>query len=299
MGPFAPKAGLGMENSTAIGNGFGWTAPACVQEALVLTDKLVTGPLTIVRVMCTKLRQCRSQDRLRAQKAGQRQLANRSSATALDKAPKHDAGARRAQLGRWASPRTAYKYRDRFKATALRLSHCPVAHRASREDLRQPGAQLLRRFLQPGPATLCPRPAFTDTRHYGDPDMTTDEQAIRDLVARWHAATARGDVDTVLALMSEDAVFLVPGKPPMSGRGAFEKGLRSVLTTHRIESTGEIKDIEISGTLAYCLTLLTVKMIPVGGGEANTRSGNTLTIFHRQMDGSWLLVRDANLLPAP
>jgi len=128
--------------------------------------------------------------------------------------------------------------------------------------------------------------------------MSTDEQAIRDLVARWHAATATGDVDTVLTLMSEDVVFLVPGKPPMSGRSAFEKGLRSVLQTHRIESTGEIKEIEISGTLAYCLTLLKVKMIPVDGGEENTRAGNTLTIFHRQTDGSWLLVRDANLLSA-
>jgi uncharacterized protein (TIGR02246 family) len=129
--------------------------------------------------------------------------------------------------------------------------------------------------------------------------MSTDEQAIRNLVARWHAATAAGDVDSVLTLMSEDAVFLVPGKPPMNGRTAFEKGLRSVLQTHKIESTGEIKEIEISGPLAYCLTSLKVKMIPAGGGEANTRSGNTLTIFQRQKDGSWLLVRDANLLPAP
>ena len=129
--------------------------------------------------------------------------------------------------------------------------------------------------------------------------MTTDEQAIRDLVARWHAATAAGDVDIVLALMSEDAVFLVPGKPPINGRSAFEQGLRSVLQTHRIESTGEVKELEVSGALAYCLTLLTVKMTPVEGGESNTRSGNTLTIFHRQDNGSWLLVRDANLLPAP
>jgi uncharacterized protein (TIGR02246 family) len=128
--------------------------------------------------------------------------------------------------------------------------------------------------------------------------MSTDEQAIRDLVAQWHAATAAGDVETVLTLMSEDVVFLVPGKPPMNGRSTFEKGLRSVLQSHRIESTGEIKEIEVSGDLAYCLTSLTVKMIPVGNGDANTRSGNTLTIFHKQTDKSWLLVRDANLLPA-
>ena len=45
--------------------------------------------------------------------------------------------------------------------------------------------------------------------------MQTDEQQIRALVATWMAATKAGDVETVLGLMTEDAVFLVPGKPAM------------------------------------------------------------------------------------
>ncbi len=56
--------------------------------------------------------------------------------------------------------------------------------------------------------------------------MTTDEQAIRRLVAQWHTATAAGDVEVVLGLMAEDVVFLVPDQPPMKGRSTFEKGLR-------------------------------------------------------------------------
>lgn len=55
--------------------------------------------------------------------------------------------------------------------------------------------------------------------------MNADEQAIRNLVAQWHRATAAGDVDTVLGLMDEGAVFLVAGRPPMKGRSTFEKGL--------------------------------------------------------------------------
>ena len=38
--------------------------------------------------------------------------------------------------------------------------------------------------------------------------MSTDELTIRDLVALWHSATARGDVDTLLRLMAPDAIFL-------------------------------------------------------------------------------------------
>ena len=85
--------------------------------------------------------------------------------------------------------------------------------------------------------------------------MDTDEQAIRDLVAQWHRATAAGDVDTVLGLMSEDVVFLVAGKPPMEGRSTFEKGLRSLLKSHRIDSSGEVQECVVAGDLAYCWSL--------------------------------------------
>jgi uncharacterized protein (TIGR02246 family) len=128
--------------------------------------------------------------------------------------------------------------------------------------------------------------------------MTTDEQAIRNLVAKWHRATAAGDVDTILGLMAEDVVFLVAGKPPMKGRSTFEKGLRTLLKSHRIESSGDVQEVLVSGDLACCWTLLKVRVTPLSGGSANERSGSTLSILRKQADGSWVLVRDANLLPS-
>lgn len=44
--------------------------------------------------------------------------------------------------------------------------------------------------------------------------MLNDEQAIRDLVKKWMVATQAGDIETVLSLMTEDVVFLVPGQQP-------------------------------------------------------------------------------------
>ena len=129
--------------------------------------------------------------------------------------------------------------------------------------------------------------------------MSSDEQAIRNLVVEWHRATAAGDVDAVLRLMAEDVVFLVAGRPPMKGRRQFEQGLRGLLTSHRIESTSEIQEIEVSGTLAYCWSLLTVRIIPISGGDSAVRSGSALSILRKQPDGSWVMIRDANLLPPP
>jgi ketosteroid isomerase-like protein len=41
--------------------------------------------------------------------------------------------------------------------------------------------------------------------------MGSDEDLIRELVKKWLAASEAGDVETVLSLMADDVVFLVPG----------------------------------------------------------------------------------------
>jgi uncharacterized protein (TIGR02246 family) len=128
--------------------------------------------------------------------------------------------------------------------------------------------------------------------------MGSDEQAIREVVNTWLRATADGDVSSVLRLMAEDVVFLVPGHPPMRGRHAFEQGLRALLQQHKIELRSEIQEIQISGDLAYCWSHLSVVVTPLAHGSPNRRAGYTLTIFRRQPDGAWVVFRDANLLTA-
>ncbi len=123
--------------------------------------------------------------------------------------------------------------------------------------------------------------------------MSPDEQAIRDLVTRWIDATKAGDTKTVLSLMTDDVVFMVPGHEPF-GKEAFEVA-SSGNTTSSIEGTSEILELQVLGEWAYMRSRLHVKVTPPAGG-AIERAGNTLTIFKKQPDGRWLLARDANLL---
>ena len=44
--------------------------------------------------------------------------------------------------------------------------------------------------------------------------MTDDERQIRDLVESWMARSGAGDVEGVLALMTDDVIFMTPGRPP-------------------------------------------------------------------------------------
>jgi len=125
--------------------------------------------------------------------------------------------------------------------------------------------------------------------------MSDDEQAIRELVATWHRATAAGDLQRILSLMAEDVVFLAPGRPPMRGKDAFAAGFRSLIQSHRIESEGTIKEIHVAGDWAYFWAQLSVTMIPLNGPPTR-RAGPTLTIVRKLADGAWVLTRDANML---
>src|SRR5216683_4972007 len=110
--------------------------------------------------------------------------------------------------------------------------------------------------------------------------MQNDEQAIRELVTIWLSATKAGDTERVLSLMAEDAVFLVPGQPPMRGRAAFaaaQAGLKQM----DFEATSEIQEIKVFGEWAYLWTRLSVVITPKNGGAANKRAGDTLSILQK------------------
>ena len=124
--------------------------------------------------------------------------------------------------------------------------------------------------------------------------MSEDEKAIRELVATWMEASRTGDTDTVLSLMADDVVFMVPGREPF-GKEEFAAAARG-MTDLRIEGSSEIQEIEVFGGWAYLRNRLTITMTPAGGEAMLRRSGYTLSILRKEKDGRWLLVRDANLL---
>jgi uncharacterized protein (TIGR02246 family) len=123
--------------------------------------------------------------------------------------------------------------------------------------------------------------------------MTDDERAIRDLIATWMAASQAGDVATVLGLMTDDVVFMVPGREPF-GKEAFAAASQS-MKDMRFEGSYDIREIKVLGDWAYLRNYITVSITPPGG-EPVRRAGYTLSILRKQPDGKWMLARDANLV---
>ncbi len=122
-----------------------------------------------------------------------------------------------------------------------------------------------------------------------------DEGAIRQLVETWMTASKAGDVAAVLELMSDDAIFMVPGREPF-GKEAFAAASRGMKDV-RIEGSSEIQELKVLGDWAWMRNRLRVTITPPGG-KPMVRSGYTLTILRKKPDGKWVLARDANLVTA-
>jgi uncharacterized protein (TIGR02246 family) len=130
--------------------------------------------------------------------------------------------------------------------------------------------------------------------------MSPDEQQIRDLVDTWMKASQDGDTDTVLGLITDDVVFLQPGRPPMR-KAEFEASVRAQTGpgAPRIEGHCEIQEVQVAGDWGFIWTRLCVKVTPPDGSAAVERAGHTLTVLRKEQ-GRWWLARDANLLaPVP
>jgi len=123
--------------------------------------------------------------------------------------------------------------------------------------------------------------------------MSPDERAIRDLVDNWMKASRAGDIATVLSLMSDDAIFMVPGREPF-GKQTFAANSRS-MDGVRLEGVADIRELKVVGDWAYLRNYIEIAITPPGS-ETVRRSGYTLTILRKELDGKWLLARDANLV---
>jgi uncharacterized protein (TIGR02246 family) len=125
--------------------------------------------------------------------------------------------------------------------------------------------------------------------------MGSDEGAIREVHSSWIEAVNAGDLALLLTLMTDDVVFLSPGKEPV-GRHEFPNGF---LIGHRhswIHCVSEIEEVAVFGEVAYARSRDSLSVKPRAGGESTELAGHRITIYRKQPEGLWLLARDAHTL---
>src|SRR5262245_28244739 len=127
--------------------------------------------------------------------------------------------------------------------------------------------------------------------------MQQDEKEIRQLFDKWMTATKAGDIETLLTLMSDDVVFLIPGGVMRKAEIAAAARGQIGPNAPTFEGTSEIQEIKVLGDWAFMWTRLTAVGNMPDNPRPVKRTGHTLSILKKQ-DGKWMLARDANLLAA-
>src|SRR5262249_7299505 len=82
--------------------------------------------------------------------------------------------------------------------------------------------------------------------------MTDDERAIRDLIATWMKASEAGDVNTVMSLIADDVIFIVPGREPF-GKEVF-RAASEAMKNIGLTGMSDIREIKVLGDWAYIRT---------------------------------------------
>jgi uncharacterized protein (TIGR02246 family) len=120
-----------------------------------------------------------------------------------------------------------------------------------------------------------------------------DTRQIRALVDSWIAASKAHDLSALMNMMTDDVVFMTPGRAPF-GKAEF------VADSERMKGVGidaraEVQEIEVFGPLAYVRNHVRVELTSPGRALKRV-SGYAMSILRKEADGRWRIARDANLV---
>jgi tRNA-Thr(GGU) m(6)t(6)A37 methyltransferase TsaA len=116
-----------------------------------------------------------------------------------------------------------------------------------------------------------------------------------DFRARIVDAEQTGNPAVFEELLSEDAVILAPGFPPIKGREHCLEFLREVLSTMHTMYTREVTcdsaEVVVSGNLAFDRGRFVQVVTPRDGGPAAREEGHYLWMYRRDAQERWWLAR--------
>ena len=121
----------------------------------------------------------------------------------------------------------------------------------------------------------------------------TNEQALRDLGQLWATASERGDVATLLSLVADDVVFIVPGQKPF-GKEAFAESIR-LTRAPQIRVQSELLELTVLDDWAWMRSHLDVTSA-AADGDHDRKIGDVLRILRKTSEGRWVITRDTSLL---
>ncbi|HWB31821.1 MAG TPA: SgcJ/EcaC family oxidoreductase [Acidobacteriaceae bacterium] len=128
------------------------------------------------------------------------------------------------------------------------------------------------------------------------PAPTHDDtvKAIQDLEAQWVRDYAAKDPARLAAYYADDAVLMVPGSDPVSGKDAISKEMTGMVSdpAFALKFHPDHVDAASSGDVAWSEGTYTIAMTDPESKQVINDHGSYVTVYKKQSDGSWKAVSD-------
>jgi uncharacterized protein (TIGR02246 family) len=122
-------------------------------------------------------------------------------------------------------------------------------------------------------------------------DVKADLAAIARLRDEYVAAHNAGDVDRLMALWAEDAIFMPADEPNIFGKAAIREHIQKILDQIPAQVALSLEETRVADDWAFDRGIETVTMGSGASGESVTMRVKYICILQRQPDGSWKFAR--------
>ncbi len=128
------------------------------------------------------------------------------------------------------------------------------------------------------------------------------EVKISQIGDQWAKNWNAGNLDTLIDVYADDAVYQPPHHATVHGRQAIHEFLKGPITRHNLHDLKyEVTFVKHSGDLAYDVGVYTMT-VPSANGSHRLDRGKYLTVWRQQPNGDWKIVADcwsSDLPPIP
>lgn len=121
-----------------------------------------------------------------------------------------------------------------------------------------------------------------------------DVQALKDNEVQWNQDWLSKDASKIAAHYSDDAVLMVPGSVPVTGRDAIQSSLKQMVVDPAMSLKFQASKVEVakSGDLGYTQGSYTLTLTDSSTKKVINDHGSYVTAYRKLTDGSWKAVSD-------
>ncbi len=123
------------------------------------------------------------------------------------------------------------------------------------------------------------------------PTDSAETTIIRELVDQSVTALNTADVETLLALHTDDAVILKPHQRPEVGKQVMRKSLEALFQRFEVEESRDISEIEIAGEWAFVWGTYRSTLTPRARGAPSEETGKYIEVLRKTPAGGWKFAR--------